>query len=311
MPFSSPTTATVPAFRQSATDVDNQLDALVSSVYAQDQITVTSQVQAVLGLRYERFGLDYRNNRDGESLSRVDDMVSPRAGLVIKPVEPVSFYAGYSMSHLPSSGDQFASLSATTQALEPERFTNVELGMKWDVRPELSLAAAAYRLDRTNTRAVDPADPSRSLQTGEQRTSGYEVSITGRPMSGWELAGAFSSQRATITHSTAAAPAGRTVPLVPASTVSMWNKVQLSGRIAAGAGVVYQGKSYAAIDNTVTLPSFARTDAALFVKLMDEMRLQLNVENVFDALYYATSHGNNNIMPGAPRSVRVSLVSGF
>lgn len=311
VPFASPTTTIAPVFRQSAKDVDNHLTAVVGSIYAQDQITLSPRVQAVVGLRYERFALDYTNNRDGQALSRTDGMVSPRGGLVIKPVEPVSVYGSYSMSYLPSSGDQFASLSATTQALEPEQFTNVEVGAKWDVRPELSLTAAAYRLDRTNTRAIDPADPSRLLQTGEQRTNGFELGVTGRPLTGWEVAGGFASQRATIISSTASAPAGRTVPLVPATTLSLWNKVDLTSRVGAGLGVVYQGKSYAAIDNSVTLPAFTRADAALFVKLLAGTRVQANLENIFDAEYYATSHGNNNIMPGAPRSLRVSLVTGF
>ena len=38
-------------------------------------------------------------------------MVSPRAGLVIKPITPLSLYASYSVSYLPSSGDQFSSLN--------------------------------------------------------------------------------------------------------------------------------------------------------------------------------------------------------
>jgi catecholate siderophore receptor len=64
---------------------------------------------------------------------------------------------------------------------------------------------------------------------------------------------------------------------------------------------------FAAIDNTVTLPGFTRVDAAAFLTLTETMRAQLNVENVLDERYYPTSHGNNNIAPGAPRSVRFSL----
>jgi catecholate siderophore receptor len=37
------------------------------------------------------------------------------------------------------------------------------------------------------------------------------------------------------------------------------------------------------------------------------LRAQLNVENLFDERYYPTSHGNNNIAPGAPRALRFSL----
>ena len=60
-------------------------------------------------------------------------------------------------------------------------------------------------------------------------------------------------------------------------------------------------------DNVVTLPEFTRVDAAAFVTLRQGLKAQVNVENVLNARYYATSHGNNNIMPGAPRIARVSL----
>ena len=68
---------------------------------------------------------------------------------------------------------------------------------------------------------------------------------------------------------------------------------------------------YAAIDNTVTLPAFTRWDGALFVALPHRTRAQLNVENLLDSRYYATSQGNNNIMPGAPRSLRLGISTGF
>jgi hypothetical protein len=37
--------------------------------------------------------------------------------------------------------------------------------------PGLSLTTAAYRLDRTNTRATDPTDPTRIVQTGDSNTN--------------------------------------------------------------------------------------------------------------------------------------------
>jgi outer membrane receptor protein involved in Fe transport len=56
-------------------------------------------------------------------------------GLVFKPIETVSLYASYSRSYLPQSGDQFTSLDLTSQALEPEKFDNYEIGAKWELRP--------------------------------------------------------------------------------------------------------------------------------------------------------------------------------
>ena len=66
---------------------------------------------------------------------------------------------------------------------------------------------------------------------------------------------------------------------------------------------------FAAIDNHVTLPGFTRADGALFLRLNSTLNVQVNVENIFDTKYFSTSHGNNNIMPGAGRTVRFGLTT--
>jgi catecholate siderophore receptor len=267
--------------------------------------------QAVIGVRVERFALHFYNNRNGDVLERTDRLVSPRAGLVFKPAEAMSVYGSYSVSNLPSSGDQFSSLSATTQTLEPERFRNYELGLKWDVNPALALTSAVFRLDRTNSSAPDPDNAGVIVQTGAQRSTGAELGVTGDVTSAWQVAGGYAVQRAVITSTTSAAPEGRLVPLVPHHTLSLWNRYQLSPTAGIGLGVIHQAEMYAAIDNAVTLPAFTRVDGALFLGLLPRVRLQLNVENVLNRRYFATSHGNNNIMPGAPRAVRVSVATGL
>jgi catecholate siderophore receptor len=309
VPFAAPTLAAPVTFRQSATDADAWATAGVAAVYAQDQLELGSRWQAVAGVRYERFALRYHNRRSGEELRRDDRVLSPRVGLLFKPAEAVSLYGSHSISYLPSSGDQFSALTVTTQTLEPERFTNREVGLKWDLRPDVTLTGAVYRLDRTNTSSPDPVDPTRVVQTGRQRTTGYELGVSGYVTGAWQVAGGFASQRATIVSRTAAARAGATVPLVPHSTISLWNRYQLTPRFGAGLGVVRQGDMYAAIDNAVTLPGFTRFDAAAYATLSRNLRVQVNVENLADTRYYGTSHGNNNIMPGASRTVRASVTA--
>ncbi|HEX2211845.1 MAG TPA: TonB-dependent siderophore receptor [Longimicrobium sp.] len=308
-PIGSPTVDTPITFRQSATDADNEATAKVAGVYVQDQLELAPWLQAIAGLRLDRFSVDFHNNRNDASLDREDDLVSPRAGLILKPIEPMSLYGSYTVSYLPSSGDQFSSLNATTETLEPEQFTNYEVGAKWDVRPNLAVTTAIYRLDRTNTSAPDPNDPSRTVQTGEQRTTGWELGAQGRVTDFWQVTAGFTQQRAKITSRTAAAPEGAQVPLVPRRTVSLWNRVQVLPSVGVGLGVLHQTKMFAAIDNTVTLPGFTRADGAVFVRLTPMLSAQLNVENLLDERYYATSHGNNNILPGAPRTVRFSLTT--
>ena len=307
VPFGTPMARTPVQFRASATDADNRTVLTTQAVYAQNQVEVGRHLQAVLGLRYDRLNIDFTNNRNRQQLSRRDNLVSPRAGLVIKPAQPVSIYGSYSVSFLPSSGDQFASLTATTQTLEPEQFTNREVGIKWDAHRDLALTAAVYRLDRTNTTAPDPVTPSLILQTGEQRTTGWELGISGAPTTRWQIAGGYANQTARVISQTVAAQVGATVGLVPRNTFSLWNRVQVVKQLGAGVGIVHQDRMFAAIDNTVTLPAFTRVDGAMFVSITGALRAQLNVENLLNTRYFATAHSNNNIMPGSPRTFRVTL----
>src|SRR5262249_11395290 len=143
-----------------------------------------------------------------DDLSRRDNLISPRAGVVVKPTVPLSLYAGYTVSYLPGSGDQFSSLTSVTGQLKPEKFTNFEAGSKWDVTPSLALTAALYRLDRTNTRATDPNDPTRILQTGSQRTTGFETGASGRVTAKWQVAGGYAYQDAFVSSATASAKQG-------------------------------------------------------------------------------------------------------
>jgi catecholate siderophore receptor len=231
--------------------------------------------------------------------------------VVIKPVTALSIYGNYSVSHLPSSGDQFSSLTAVTQQVKPEKFNNYEFGVKWDVRRSLALTSAIYRLERTNTRATDPNDPTRIVQTGSQRTNGYEIGLNGSITRAWRLAGGYAYQDAFITSATTAARAGAQVAQVPHHSFSLWNNYQVSSRLAAGLGVVHRSDMFAAVDNTVTLPGYLRADAAAYFALTERLRLQANVENLFDKRYYINADGNNNITPGSSRAIRVALSARF
>ncbi len=311
VPFAVPTIHTPVTFRQSATDADNHVRTRVAAGYVQDQMELSRFVQVVAGLRLDRFDLRYRNNRSGETLQRVDDLVSPRLGIVFKPATPLSIYGSYGVSYLPSSGDQFASLTAVTKEVEPERFRSYEVGLKWDVRPDLSVTTALYRLDRTHTRSTDPNDPTRIVQTGSQRTSGYELGLSGRVTSFWSIAGGYSYQDAVVTRATTAARAGAQVPQAPHHTLSLWNTCQVLPRLGLGLGLLRRTDMFAAIDNTVTLPGYTRVDAAAYFALSPTMRLQANVENVLDARYYVNADNNTNISPGFRRAVRIGLTAAF
>ena len=303
------------AYANAGSDGHNSGVADVAAVFGQVQADLGPRVQLIAGLRYDVFNLDLRDERASvagrRDFSRTDRIWSPRLGVVVRPVEPLSIYASYSVSSLPASGDQFAGLSLSTETLKPESFENLEAGFKIDLGPRLMATGAVYQLDRENTQAPDPLNPGRVVQTGAQRSTGLELGLSGKVTDRWETVATLAVQSARITRQTAAAPAGRRAALTPDFTASLWNKFEVTPRLALGLGVVHQGDMFASISNTVTLPGFTRVDGAIFLRVGEDYRLQLNVENLGDIAWSPTSHGDNNIQPGAPRTVRVSVSRGF
>ncbi|MGE0532502.1 MAG: TonB-dependent receptor [Hyphomonadaceae bacterium] len=307
---SAPTTTAV-GIIPAPLQTDNHVEANVAAIYLQDQIELSDQWQIIAGARFDRFDLDFDDRRAANAdFSRDDDLVSPRLGVIYRPVQPVSIYASYSVSYLPQSGDQFASLDATSAALEPEEFENLELGVKWDITRALALTAAIYQLDRSNTRAIE-SGTGNTVLTGEQRSEGFEIGLAGSMTDRWQIAGGYSYQNVEITSTTTAAPAGRVVPLTPEHTFALWNNFRLTPRFGAGVGVTHQTESFTTISNAVTLPEFTRVDVALFFALTDQVEAQLNIENLFDEEYWATAHNDNNITPGSPTAARFTLRTRF
>lgn len=273
------------------------------SAYAQDQISFGEHVDVVVGLRYDRFeikGTDLIGTP--RPFARTDEKVSPRIGLIVKPQENISIYGSYSQSFLPRSGEQFFTLTPTQQNLAPEKFTNYELGAKWDIRPDLNVTLALFQLDRTNATTPDPANVTATINIGETRTKGIELALTGRITPQWQMSGGYTYQDAKLRGNSFVA-----LGQVPKHQFALWNRYDFSSRVGAGLGVIHQSSQFAAIRTSATttrLPAFTRVDAALFFKANDRLEFQVNVENLLNKEYFSDAHNNNNITPGAPINAR-------
>ena len=290
---------------------DTVSDVKFFSTYVQDQISFGEHIDVVAGLRYDNFdieGTDLLPAVD-RPFARKDEKVSPRLGLIFKPQENISLYGSYSQSFLPRSGDQFLALTVTQQNLAPEKFTNYELGAKWDVRPNLNMTLSVFQLERSNATTPDPSDPVASINVGTTRTQGAELSVTGNVTSSWQVHGGYSYQDAVLAGNDSVR-----LGQVPRHQASLWNRYDLSDQFAAGLGIIHQSSQFAAIravSNTTKLPAFTRLDAAVYYDLSDALQLQLNIENLLNTDYFSDAHNNNNISTGAPLNARVTIRAKF
>lgn len=300
----NPVFFTTPNFRRHS-DLD------LAAGYVQDQIEITKYVDVIAGVRFDSFDLKFADGLTLQQLRRVDNLWSPRVGLVVKPLEQLSLYGSWSRSFLPSAGDQFNVLNVTTAALAPQGFENFEVGFKAQILPRLFFTGALYQLDRTNQQLT--VGPFVNI-LANTRTEGGEIGLVGYVTDEWQVSLGYGHQSARIVAAENPGAIGKISPSVPRDTFSFWNRYDITPMFGVGAGVVHNAKFYAAVDNAVLIPGYTRVDGAVFFNpgknffgFGEELSAQVNIENILGAHYYAAAHNNNNIMPGAPRSAYLTI----
>lgn len=281
-------------------------DLRIYSFFLQDEIELFEQLQLVLGLRYDNFDIDVVDIENSTSGSQQDEEITPRLGLVYKPKENISIYTSYSETFLPQSGEQFANLGDA--GLEPDEFSNLEAGVKWDFVEGLSLTAAVFQIEQDAVRS----DGQSGGITEEFEVQGLELQLRGRLTDLWFITAGYSYMEGEDTN-------GFEPREIPEHTFSIWNRYQLTEKLGLGLGATYQDESYISnIDPTspipdprATLPPFVRVDAAAYYQLTDTIRLQLNIENLLDEVYFPSAHSTHQASVGAPINARFSISGHF
>ncbi|KPF62746.1 TonB-dependent receptor [Porphyrobacter sp. AAP60] len=286
---------------------DTEADLTVLSAYIQDEIRLADWLRLVVGARFDSFEITVLDNRSGAVRTRKDEEITPRLGAILKPQDNISFYTSYSETFLPRSGDQFADIAPPADALDPDTFSNLEAGVKWDIRPGLALTGAVFQIEQSSPQVAD-ANPD-TLEVVDSKIRGFEASLQGRVTSGWFLTAGYSYLDGEQVGRTG--PTGLRLRELPEHMFSIWNSFQATDRLGFGLGVTAQDESFADNGNTVTLPAYARVDMAVFYDVSDNLRLQLNVENLLDELYFPTAHSADDITVAPPLNARFTVTGRF
>ncbi|GAB4175692.1 MAG: hypothetical protein Kow0020_11450 [Wenzhouxiangellaceae bacterium] len=237
-----------------------------------------------------------------QTRTRTDEEISPRAGLIYKPIEDVSLYLSYSESFLPRSGEQFANINGANNQLDPDTYSNLEAGIKWDFARGLSLTAAVFEVEQRSPQVAD-SDPE-TLDVIESETTGFEAQLIGNLTDRWFISAGYSyldGEQVDRNGDTGLRPRE-----LPKHTFAVWNKFKVTEKFGVGVGLTYQDESFIDNGNTAVLPSYTRIDAAAYYQVSDRLRLQLNVENLTDELYFPTAHATHQVTVGAPLNARLT-----
>ena len=285
-----------------------QADVTVYSFYVQDQIEVNQYVDVLIGARFDSFDIEVNDLRSNVTRDRTDEEVSPRAGLIVKPLENISLYASYSESFLPRSGGQYASLSSSTERLDPDIFEQSEIGVKWDFMRGMSLTAAYFQNEQTRT-ARDQNDES--FETRGLKVDGFELQLQGQVTDQLFLTAGYSYLDGETDN-------GAEIPReIPENSFSVWVGYDVTDKFGLGIGATYQDETFitdrdvGATGPHPTLPSYTRVDAMAYYDVSDLFSIRLNIENLTDEVYFPSSHSTHQATVGAPLNARLTLSGRF
>lgn len=277
--------------------------------YVQDQIDLLDNLILVAGFNYELFDQTTSRTRGGTTTDsdQSGNFFSPRVGLVYQPVENLSLYTSYARSFFPN-----AALNVAGDPLDPEEGEGFEVGIKTELLDRRLLATLSYfDLTRRNVATADPTDPRSSVATGEQRSQGIELDITGEILPGWNLIGSYSYIDAQVTQDNQF-DVGNRLPGVPEHSASLWTSYEIqSGDLAGlgfGVGINWVGDRQGDLDNSFTLDNYFLTNAAVFYQ-RNNWQLNLGLRNLFDVNYVVGTPRTRTrgIEPGAPFTVTGSI----
>ena len=286
----------------------SKVDTGTWAVYLQDRIEFTERWSAVAGIRHENFDADVATQLTGVVLSTDDDMTSYRLGAVFQPSGTQSYYATWSTSFNPSA--ETFTLNAASAAIDPEENGIFEVGAKFTpLGGRLAVNVAAFRLEKTNARTVDPSNTAVTILDGEQRSDGIELEVQGAIGERWNVFAGVVFLDAEITQSNdinGGVPIEGNVPAnTPESQANLWTTFDLGGGWEIGGGAFYVDQRYANTGNTLSIPAYTRIDASVSWT-RGPLRVALNGYNLDDEDYFEFAHPVF-ATPGADRNFRVTV----
>jgi catecholate siderophore receptor len=301
--------------------VATQFKATTLGLYLQDTLDLTPQWKLVGGVRLDNFTGDYDRSGQGlASLSRSDTLLSKRLGLMFQPTDEVSYYASYGTS-FNTSGDlyQYDPRNATESAnTAPESSRNIEVGAKWELyEGDLSLRTALARTDKYNERNTDIDTATNSfLLSGRRHTDALEFEVAGRINPQWDIFAGLGFLRAVIdkagSNEAGQAEVGQNPGLSPSRQATLFTtyRINPTWRIGGGMTAVSQNKPANSVASLNRAPGYVKADALVEYRINQSNAIKLNIDNLFDKVYYNTLY-RGFAAPGLARSVHVTLTSKF
>jgi iron complex outermembrane receptor protein len=284
------------------------------AVYGQDLISLGDKWKLLVGLRWDKVDSGFYNDEAKTDLfsTQRNSRVTPRAGLIFRPIETTTLFFSWSQGFLANLGT-----NRLGDVFDPEESESFEVGIKQELFDQRASATFnVFQITKQNLLLTDPEDLNFSINAGKVRSRGFEFELDGRIQPNWLLRGGIAYVDAKVIDSIdpGRLPEGDKLPGNAPWTFNLNSRYEfedgaLSG-LRLGGNVSHASERESRIPN-LPRPLAAYTRVDLFAGYsINNYELQINLENLFDERILLTN-GNGLIQFDNPRRLLFTLRARF
>ncbi|WP_232361385.1 TonB-dependent receptor [Paraneptunicella aestuarii] len=318
---------------------DAQSDIETTSLYFMNTLSLSEDADLFFGLRNDSF--EYKNDVLSGGNSAIyeysDDLFNGHIGLVYKIVEDGNIYLTYSTATNINGGESdvggscgYGGLCGSpdqVQMSDPERVKNIEIGTKWQLFDDKLLATAAiFQITKSDVmESVGDAYSSLgTLNTGENRVKGIEISLTGAITEALSIQLSATKMDSEVLDSFNEDSIGLALSNFAEESFYTQLRYQPNDSFAFGASVTYQGEMYGGQPDTaagynstlgeysIVVPSYTVFDVFANYYYSEDINFGLNIGNITDKEYWTAAYRSGSFMYlGEARSIRGTVTWKF
>lgn len=279
--------------------------------YLQDTVKLGPRWRLLMGLRHDRYDQEVLNRRTGVRTEQSPSATSPRLGLSFLASSQWTLFGNAGRSFRPNTG-----VDAAGAPFAPEAGTAYEVGTKWESADRtLGGTLALFDIRKKRVLTADPANAGFSIAAGEVRSRGLDLDLSGQITRWWRINASFTYNDVSVLEDNTLEVGGRllNVPRINGSVLLVYEgALGQSGRYGLGGGFTHTGRRLGeartqAQANAGTpafeLPAYTVAKLVGYWRITSNLRLSLDVDNVFDKTYYTNSFQRTWVAVGAPRTI--------
>ncbi|MDN5077289.1 TonB-dependent siderophore receptor [Aliarcobacter butzleri] len=276
-----------------------------TGTYLAGKFSLMEDLKLITGIRISNW--EYKNKATGSGNREFNNELTPYAGLIFDIDENHSVYTSYTDIFKPQNRKD-----KDDQYLDPIVGKNYETGIKGEYFDKrLNTALSIFRVEQDGVGEVD--NSGRNIVTGGIAykaskgvvSKGVEFEVDGEITDNWNISFGIANFEAKD------AQDEKFNTTSSRTTTNLFTKYKITNDLSIGGGLNYKSKVHSGSGTSqITQDAYMIANAMASYKVSKDLKVQLNINNLFDKKYYEGIE-DNYMSYGEPRSFTLGMKYSF